>query len=653
MKNTFSKYVGDMESYSFTFNEENFNNVFPFYILLDQSLTICSKGKSLSKIYPALKKGEKLCKHFRSKRPQSDCITLKTISENLNQLIILECIDDDIDLLLRGQFEIMGELFLFLGSPWLTSIEDVKKRELTIFDFASYDPQLDLLQILNRQQVTTKELKEQLSINTLQKEKLKKDREELNRLSLVASANKNAIVFTHPNAEIFWCNDAYLSITGYSKEEVFGKTPIEVGKTASIEKEALREMADLFYKGEPFDIEVAHGRKDGSYFWSRTKGQPVYDENGKLLQYFAIIEDMTEEKEREEQLILLSLIAEKNINAVVISDKEGRIEWVNASFSKMSGYTVEELIGKKPGYLLQGPETNPATTEYLSSNIKEGKPFSCEVINYTKDGDKYWVRIQGQALYNKLGEVSRYFAIEEDITDEKAMEKQKEELLIRLEKSNKELEDYAQIVSHDLKSPLRSINSLIAWIREDNIDNLSDDTDQYLGMIEGKIEKMDHLIHGILTYSKIDQTEIIVEKVNVHKVVSNIISIIDIPSHIQISINNTLPIIKADKFRIQQLFQNLISNAVSYIDKREGIVEIGVNEHENYNTFYVKDNGPGIAKENQEKIFNIFQSLTDNEKSTGLGLSIVKKITENYNGTIWVESEINLGTTFYIKLPKQ
>ena len=468
----------------------------------------------------------------------------------------------------------------------------------------------------------------------------------------MASANKNAIVFTHPNAEIFWCNDAYLSITGFSKEEILGKTPIQVGKTDAIDKEALKEMTDLFYKGEAFNVEIAHGRKNGSYFWSRTKGQPVYDENGKLLQYFAVIEDMTEEKEKEEQLILLSLIAQKNINAVVICDNNGRIEWANSSFIKISGYNIEELIGQKPGPLLQGPDSDPETVKYLSKQIKNGAPFNCEIINYNKSGKKYWIRIQGQALYNKFGEISRFFAIEEDITEKKVMEAHKEELLASLERSNNELEDYAQIVSHDLKSPLRSINSLISWIREDNGGTLSEETKQYLNLIEGKIEKMDHLIQGILTYSKIDKTDVRSEKVNTYETVKNIVSIIDIPKNIQISVQEKLPVIKADKYRIQQLFQNLIGNAVSYIDKPEGLVEIGVEESKNHNVFFVKDNGPGIAKKDQEKIFKIFQSLSNNERSTGLGLSIVKKITEKYNGTIWVESEVGKGTTFFIKLPK-
>lgn len=636
---------------SINFTAERLNEIFPFYILFDQQLSISSCGKSLKKVFPSIKKHTKLSDYFISKRPFMETMNAKAISENLNQLVILES-RLNADSLIRGQFVEVDNYFLFIGSPWLTSVEDVKKNNLTISDFADFDPQLDLLHILKSQEVKNKELNELLEINNLQREALNKDSEELNRLSLVASANKNAIVFTHPDGKIFWCNESYHKITGFSKEDIIGRTPIDVGRTANTDSEALKKMASLFLKGESFDVEITHGRKDGTYFWTRTKGQPVYNENGELLQYFAVIEDMTDEKAKEEQLVLLSLIAEKNINAVIICDNEGKTEWVNSSFTVMSGYGLEELIGLKPGRLLQGEESNPETVLYLSEQIKKGEPFSCEIINYSKVGKKYWVKIQGQALYNKWGEISCFFAIQEDITSRKRLENQKEQLLVSLEKSNNSLEEYAQIVSHDLKSPLRSINSLIYWIKEESGTNLGKQSMQYLDMIEGKIEKMDRLIQGVLTYSKINSETEITQSVNTLEVVENIINTIDIPKNIKIIVSDKLPVIRADKFRIQQLFQNLIDNAVGYCDKPEGLVEVNVEESGSHYIFSVKDNGPGIAEEHFEKIFMTFESLASSDKSTGLGLSIVKKVVEYYKGKIWIESDLGNGTVFYVQLNK-
>ena len=221
-----------------------------------------------------------------------------------------------------------------------------------------------------------------------------------------------------------------------------------------------------------------------------------------------------------------------------------------------------------------------------------------------------------------------------------------------LARKNDDLKKFAFIVSHDLKSPLRSINSLIAWIKEENEASFDDQTQKYFNLIGNKVEKMDHLIEGILTYSKIDKEEVKQQNVDVNEIVSSIIEIIHIPQHITISIQNKLPVIPADRFRIQQLFQNLIGNAVNYIDKKDGYVHISSLEFETYHVFSIKDNGVGMHKDIHEKIFETFKTFTNSKHSTGLGLSIVKKIVNLYKGQIWLESEENKGTTFFIKLNK-
>jgi signal transduction histidine kinase len=230
--------------------------------------------------------------------------------------------------------------------------------------------------------------------------------------------------------------------------------------------------------------------------------------------------------------------------------------------------------------------------------------------------------------------------------------KQREELLYNLEKQNQSLNEYAHVVSHDLKSPLRSIHSLITWIKEENESSFNPTTEEYFTLIQKKVEKMNHLIQGILTYSKIDKEEIKLDNVDVNEIVTSIIDIIHIPQHITISIQNQLPIIPADRFRIQQLFQNLIGNAVNYIDKKDGYVHIASQEFDSYYVFSIKDNGVGMRKEIHEKIFETFKSFTNSKHSTGLGLSIVKKIVNLYKGKIWLESEENKGTTFFVKLNK-
>jgi len=223
---------------------------------------------------------------------------------------------------------------------------------------------------------------------------------------------------------------------------------------------------------------------------------------------------------------------------------------------------------------------------------------------------------------------------------------------LKLEKQNESLNDYAHMVSHDLKSPLRSIHTLISWIKDEKDMLFSENGKKYMDMIMVKVEKMDNLIEGVLAISKLDTMDYKYQEVDLNEILTIILAIIHIPSHVTIKITNTFPTIYTDKYRIQQLFQNLIINAVNYSNKEEGKVIITYYDSADFHTFSVEDNGIGIDKSYHEKIFTIFESYSDDAKSSGIGLSIVKKIIENYKGDIWLESELGKGSIFYFKIPK-
>ena len=239
-----------------------------------------------------------------------------------------------------------------------------------------------------------------------------------------------------------------------------------------------------------------------------------------------------------------------------------------------------------------------------------------------------------------------------DITGLKNLERQKETLLKELEKSNDELQEYAHIVSHDLKSPLRSIYALINWLKEDNLDKLDANSIENISLIESTLEKMEALISGILNYSSLSVEKKEQGKVDLNVVLDNIEQILLITEHISLFRQNKLPVVRGDKTKLQQLFQNLISNSVKFIDKKEGAISINVEDKGSFYQFSVKDNGMGIEKRYHDKIFKIFHSLNENKDSTGIGLSIVKKIVDLYKGEIWLESTLGVGTTFYFTLRK-
>lgn len=511
-----------MSGIAFNFDEKQFNRLFPFYILINKDLSIQSIGKTLEKICPA-KTNISINEYCFFKRPYTEKINFDIIREMNGGMVVLELLGNEEKINLRGQFEFIekDELFLFVGTPWFGSMEQIRHFKLTLSDFAVHDPMIDLLHVLQTQEISNEDLKELLKKINKQKNELKEANREIHdialfpmqnpdpliridlegnvlrlnpaaekfisfeyngiaynsvnfwkqivkdiqitqeryqfqanagdqifsfvckylekegyiniygrnitvqrkieneyqRLSLVASSNENGIIFTDAFGKITWSNEGFSKLTGFSKEEIIGKTPIGLGAGPLTSEDTLMEMVQLFETGKSFNLELIHYRKDGSYFWVRTKGQAII-ENGTAKQYFSMIEDITHEKEQEEQLRILSSIAAENTNGVVIADKEGRVEWANKNFEKITGYTLEEMKGKKPGAFLQGKDTDRNKINYLKTQIAAGEPFNCEILNYHKSGRSYWLRIQGQALKNSKGEIIKFFAIEQDVTEE-------------------------------------------------------------------------------------------------------------------------------------------------------------------------------------------------------------------------------------------
>jgi light-regulated signal transduction histidine kinase (bacteriophytochrome) len=231
--------------------------------------------------------------------------------------------------------------------------------------------------------------------------------------------------------------------------------------------------------------------------------------------------------------------------------------------------------------------------------------------------------------------------------------KQKDKLVLSLERQNQELNEYAHMVSHDLKSPLQSIDALTSWIKEDFSDVLGDSGSEIVTLIRENVEKMDTLIQGILEYSTIGKAEKVLYDIDLNILIDEILSTIDNPEDVKILVPNPLPVIKGDQHRLELLFYNLIHNGIKFNNKKNnGFVEINFTDNNNYWHFTVIDNGKGIEKKYFDKIFVAFQKLEDDYKSTGIGLSIVKKIVETYHGEIWLKSIPNRKTTFYFTIKK-
>ena len=206
-----------------------------------------------------------------------------------------------------------------------------------------------------------------------------------------------------------------------------------------------------------------------------------------------------------------------------------------------------------------------------------------------------------------------------------------------------------------MKAPLRGIRTLTDWISTDYADKLDEKGKEQMDLLSGRVDRMRNLIDGVLQYSRVGRVQEKMAQINLKELVPEVIDMVAPPENIEIIVENELPVVVCEQTRIIQLFQNLLSNAVKYMDKPDGQIKVGCVEEDGFWKFSVADNGPGIEEKYFEKIFQMFQTLSprDEYESTGVGLTVVKKIVEMYGGRVWVESKIGEGSTFFFTLSKQ
>jgi len=341
------------------------------------------------------------------------------------------------------------------------------------------------------------------------------------------------------------------------------------------------------------------------------------------------------------------------MDAIFVADAEtGILTDCNPAATRLVGREKSELIGQHqrilhPPKSLQG-EYSKSFKDHLTE--QSGQTLEDEIV--TKTG-----KIKDVAIKASLIEVrGKKFmqGIFRDITENKKAEAVQNQLLEQLATANQELKDFAYVVSHDLKAPLRGIKTIADWISTDYADKLNDDGKEQLKLLANRVDRMHNLIDGILQYSRIGRVEEEKAQIDLNKLVLEIIDMLAPPENITITIEKELPSIEGEHTRLTQVFQNLLSNAVKYMNKPKGIIKVGCVEENGFWKFNVTDNGPGIEEKYFEKIFKIFQTLAprDEFESTGIGLTVIKKIVELYKGKVWVESKVGEGTTFFFTLPK-
>jgi PAS domain S-box-containing protein len=309
------------------------------------------------------------------------------------------------------------------------------------------------------------------------------------------------------------------------------------------------------------------------------------------------------------------------------------------------------------------PEDRDRAHETWATASSEGRSFEIEYRVRSLSGRYRWAFYRAVAIRNADGSVREFVGSLNDITERREAEAALLSYTHALECSNRELDDFAYIASHDLKEPLRGLFNHATFLLEDYKDKLDEDGVRKLHRLSYLSQRMERLVNDLLYFSRLGRQDLAVQLTNMNEVIYDIQKTLEIfleERHARIRVVNKLPSMTCDKPRITEVFRNLITNAVKYNEKDEKIVEIGFLETYPLggdimrNVFYVKDNGRGIAAQFYEEIFRIFKRLQstkgEGEEGTGVGLTFVKKIIERHEGKIWLESEVGVGTTFYFTL---
>ena len=421
-------------------------------------------------------------------------------------------------------------------------------------------------------------------------------------------------------------------------------------KSDNFNKSELSQLARIKVRGEDVGgIEV---------YWiaEQTQDQqtPFLKEERDLLdivaEHLGRIAERTQAREKLQ--LLRNLIERSNDSIFVLESQWGRLLDVNERACETLGYTKEELLDMTLRDIDESISDETAWHEKIGQLKQKG-----DIVIQGRQKHKDRTTFFAETSLNLVSQKKQDYiiAVARDVTERKKAEQVQTRLLAEVEGANRELQDFAHIVSHDLKAPLRGVATLANWIVNDYADKLDEQGKEQMQLLISRVERMKNLIGGILAYSRVGQAREEKSQINLNELINEVIDMVAPPPNIEITVENELPVIEAEETRIMQVFQNLLSNAIKYMDKPEGRVKIGCVEENDFWKFSVADNGPGIEEKHFDDIFKIFQTLSarDEFESTGVGLTVIKKIVELYNGRIWIESEFGEGSTFFFTLPKR
>lgn len=502
---------------------------------------------------------------------------------------------------------------------------------------------------LNLKESSTEMFKNNRELSQIAEKKTEEAASTHRLLEEVVSSISEVLVQVDDQGSIIYLNTAWETVTGYKIADGLNKNWKDLLTSSTTRK----RIAQQFKSGkevveETVKVLTAHNEEK----WLQVSLRRHISTENKHSGYIGTFMDVTKKKLQEVQISRLVEWFNESSEAVQVTDEKGKLVFVNHEAARRLGKSPSEIIGTHISTVEKVFEDAETWKNYVEE-LKRVPKLKVNGFHKRSDGTSFPVEIS--VKYHAMNGAGYILAFITDITERVEAGKKLQSYMQDLEKINAELDQFAYVVSHDLKAPLRAINNLSEWIEEDIGHLLEGETKEQFNLLRGRVRRMEGLINGILSYSRAGRIKPVKEKFLIKSIVDDLCQNFETKDLIHYNIEGDPKLtLVSEKITLIQILQNLISNGVKYNDKEQIEITVGWTDKKSETEFFVKDNGPGISPEFHDKIFVIFQTLQsrDEIESTGVGLAIVKKIIEEKKGIIRVESTMTEGTTFYFSWPK-
>jgi len=484
-------------------------------------------------------------------------------------------------------------------------------------------------------------------------------------IAMLAHALKSVtecVSITDTHNKILFVNESFLKTYGFESDELLGNHISKITSQNNDPKQA-NEILTATIQGE-WQGELLNKRKNGTDFPIFLSTSVIMDKDRNPMGLIGVATDITIRKHAEETLIKLSRAVEQTADSIIITDRDGVIEYVNHAFEVLTGYASGEVLGKAPAILKSGINDSKYY-KVLWNTILSGEVYRAEIVNKKKNGVLYDEEKTISPIFDKNNTITHFVSTGVDITKRKLAEKELISAKNKAEESDRLKSAFLANMSHEIRTPMNGILGFAGLLREPKL--TGEEQQEYIDIIEQSGARMLNIINDIISISKIESggMEVSVKETNINKQFEYIYTFFKpeaekkgIHLHFKLNSPSKKFIIKSDKEKIYAILTNLVKNALKFT--LTGTIEFGyipiIDGGLSELKFYVKDSGVGINPEHQKFIFDRFrqsnEALNRNFEGAGLGLAISRAYAEMLGGKIWVESELGKGSTFYFTIPQ-